>query len=117
MTSVFSWQNSISLCPASFWASLVAQTVKRLSAMQETWVHSPGWEDPWRRKWQPTPVFLPGKSHGPRSLVGYHPWGGKESDMTERFHFHFLLHFVLHGQICLLLQVFVDFLLLHSSPL
>ena len=38
---------------------------------------------PWRRKWQPTPVFLPGKSHGQRSLVGYSPWGRKESDMTE----------------------------------
>jgi len=37
---------------------------------------------PWRRKWQPNPVFLPGKSHGPRSLVDYHPWGHKESDMT-----------------------------------
>ena len=39
---------------------------------------------PWRRKWQPTPVFLPGKSHGQRSLVGYSPWGCKESDMTEQ---------------------------------
>ena len=38
---------------------------------------------PWRRAWQPTPVFLPGKSHGQRSLVGCHPWGHKESDMTE----------------------------------
>ena len=38
---------------------------------------------PWRRKWQPTPVPLPGKSHGWRSLVGYSPWGRKESDMTE----------------------------------
>ena len=38
----------------------------------------------WRRKRQPTPVFMPGKSHGPRSLVGYNPWGCKESDMTER---------------------------------
>ena len=38
---------------------------------------------PWRRKWQPTPVFLPGKSHGQRSLVGYSPWGCKESEMTE----------------------------------
>ena len=38
----------------------------------------------WRRKWQPTPVFLPGKSHGQRSLVGYCPWGRKESDMTDR---------------------------------
>ena len=39
---------------------------------------------PWRRKWQPTPVFLPGKSHGQRSLVGYCPWGHKGSDMTEQ---------------------------------
>ena len=39
---------------------------------------------PWRRKWQPTPVFLPGESHGQRSLVGYGLWGGKELDTTER---------------------------------
>ena len=50
---------------------------------------SPGWEDPWRRKWQSTPVVLPGKSHGQRRLVGYSLWGRKESDTTERFHFHF----------------------------
>ena len=37
----------------------------------------------WRRKWQPTPVFLPGKSQGQRSLGGCSPWGHKESDMTE----------------------------------
>ena len=40
-----------------------------------------------RRKWQPTPVFLPEKSHGRRSLVGYGPWGRKESEMTERLPF------------------------------
>ena len=39
---------------------------------------------PWRRKWQPTPVLLPGKFHEQRSLVGYSPWGGKDSDTTER---------------------------------
>ena len=50
--------------------SLVAQTVKRLSTVWETWVRSQGsWEVPWRRKWHPTPVFLPRKSHGQRSLV------------------------------------------------
>ena len=38
---------------------------------------------PWRRKWQPTPVLLPEKPHGWRSLVGYSPWGHKESDTTE----------------------------------
>ena len=41
---------------------------------------------PWRRKWQPTPVFLPGESHGWKSLVGYSPWGRKESDTTEQIH-------------------------------
>ena len=40
----------------------------------------------WRRKWQPTPVFLPGKSHGWRSLAGYSPWDHKESDTTEWLH-------------------------------
>ena len=43
----------------------------------------------WRRQWQPTPVLLPGKSHGRRCLVGYSPWGRKESDTTELLHFHF----------------------------
>ena len=42
----------------------------------------------WRRQWHPTPVLLPGKSHGWRSLVGYSPWGRKESDTTEWLHFH-----------------------------
>ena len=45
----------------------------------------------WRRQWQPTPVLLPGKSHGRRSLVGCSPWGRKESDKTEWLHFHFSL--------------------------
>ena len=43
----------------------------------------------WRRQWHPTPVLLPGKSHGWRSLVGCSPWGCEESDMTEWLHFHF----------------------------
>ena len=41
---------------------------------------------PWRRKWQPTPVFLPGASHGWRSLVGYGPWGRRDSDTMEHTH-------------------------------
>ena len=45
----------------------------------------------WRRQWQPTPVLLPGKSHGQRSLVGCSLWGRYELDMTERLHFHFSL--------------------------
>ena len=43
---------------------------------------------PWRRVWQPTPIFLPGESHGQRSLVGYSPWGREELDTTERLHVH-----------------------------
>ena len=38
---------------------------------------------PWRRAWQPTPIFLPGESHGQRSLAGYSPWGHKESDTAD----------------------------------
>jgi len=45
----------------------------------------------WRRRWHPTPVLLPGKSHGRRSLVGCSPWGREESDTTEWLHFHFSL--------------------------
>ena len=56
--------------------------VKTLSAVQETRVRSLVGKI-WRRKWQPPPVVLPGKSHGQRSLVGYSPGGHKESDMTE----------------------------------
>ena len=46
----------------------------------------------WRRQWHSTPVLLPGKSHGRRSLVGCSPWGREESDTTERLHFHFHFH-------------------------
>ena len=44
------------------WVSLVAQPVKNTPEMRETWVLTLDWEDPWRRSWQPTPVFLPGES-------------------------------------------------------
>ena len=74
--------------------SLVAQTLVCLQCRRS-------WFDPWvgkllwRRKWQSTPVFLPGDSHGWRSLAGYSPWCHKESDMTEPLHFHFLSFFSL----------------------
>ena len=50
---------------------------------QETRVQSQGQEDPWRRAWQPTPVFLPGEFAGQRNLMGYSPWGFEELDTTE----------------------------------
>ena len=62
----------------SLWgASLVVQTVKNMPTMWETQVWSLGPEDPWRREWQPTPVFLPGELHEQRSLAGYSPRGCK----------------------------------------
>src|SRR5574337_1158246 len=50
-----------------------------------------------KRQRQPTPVLLPGKSHGQRSLVGCSPWDREESDMTERLHFHFSLSCIGEG--------------------
>ena len=50
-----------------------------------------------RRRWHPTPVLLPGKSHGQRSLVGCSPWGCEESDTTEQIHFHFSLSCIGEG--------------------
>ena len=83
-------------------ASLVAQMVKCQQCRRpgfDPWVG----KIPWRRKWQPTAVFLPGKSHGWRSLAVYSPWGYKESDVTERLHFttfinlHMLNHSCIPG--------------------
>ena len=67
-------------------ASFVAQLVKNLPAIQETWVRSLGWEDPLEKGVAPTLVFLPGEFHGHRSLAGYSPWGHKKSDTTD-FHY------------------------------
>ena len=82
------------------WVSLVAQMVKQLPAMQETWVRSLGWKYPWRRKWQPTLVFLPGEFHGQRSLVGYRPYGSKESNTTEQLILSLILlkHFLVEPE-------------------
>ena len=62
-------------------------------------LQSQTWQRDWttRRQWHPTPVLLPGKSHGRRSLVGCSPWGREESDMTERLHFHFSLSCIGEG--------------------
>ena len=57
---------------------------RRWKHVFEPWVR----KIPWRRKWQSTPVFLPGESHGQRSLMGYGPWGPKESDTTEHLSTH-----------------------------
>ena len=76
--------------PRQLVASPMARLVKNLPAMQEMEISFNSWvvKFPWRRKWQPTPVFLPGVSHGQRHLVGYSPWGCKELDTTERLSPH-----------------------------
>ena len=51
----------------------------------------------WKRQWHPTPVLLPGKSHGQRTLVGCSPWGPEESDMTDQLPFHFSLSCIGEG--------------------
>ena len=80
-------QSRFNVIPYQMRASQVALAVKNPPANAgdvkrrrfHPWVR----KIPWRRKWQPTPVILPGESHGQRSLVDYSPWGSKELDMTE----------------------------------
>ena len=62
---------------------LVAQMVNNLPPVPDPGFDLWARKNPWKRKWKPTPLFLPGKSHGQRSLVGYSPWGLKVSDTTE----------------------------------
>ena len=54
-----------------------------------------GGKIPWRREWQPTPVFLPGEFHEQKSLVGHSPWGHKELDVTEQLTFTFFFRCIL----------------------
>ena len=70
--------------------NLVAQRLKHLPAMRETRLRTLGHKDP-LEKWQPTPVFLPGESHGGRSLIGYSPWGSRRvgHDWTTLLSFSF----------------------------
>ena len=73
------------------WRDTSSSWMRRVNIVKMTEVHKAihrfnPWirKIPWRRKWQPTPVFLSGKDHGQRSLAGYSPWGGKELDMTQQ---------------------------------
>ena len=72
--------------PFFLWAaSLVAQLVMNPPAMQETWVRSLGWEDPLEKEMAPAPVFMPGESHGQRSLEGYSPQGCKSQTQFSNY--------------------------------
>ena len=69
--------------------SLVAQTVKRLSTVRETWVQSLGWDDPLEKKMVTHSSILPWEIHGQRSLSGYNPWSLKELDRLSNSHIYF----------------------------
>ena len=72
---------------------------------------------PWRRAWQPTPVFLPGQSHRQKSLVGYSPWGHKESDTTEQTYAHSKNKYRHFSFTCLLFDFVLCFLISFSLAL
>ena len=76
-----SWLNSLIRSAGNF---RIWNNVDHQGAVSTWFFHT---TNDWRRKWQPTPVLLPGKSHGRRSLVGCSPWGHKESATTEWLHF------------------------------
>ena len=90
--------NSVTEKHHLYQASLVAQTIKNLPAIQEIGVQSLGWEDS-LEKGLPTPVFLLGEFHGHRILAGYSPWGREESDMTEQITLS-LSKTISHSQLC-----------------
>ena len=92
-------QTAISFALSITRASQVAQMVKHLPAMWETWVQSLGWDDSLEKEMATHSSTLAGKSHGQRSLVGYSPRGHKELDMTERLHFS-LIQSVQNRKIC-----------------
>ena len=78
---IYTYCFSVLLC--YIWASLVAQWWRICLQPRRPRFHPWVGKIPWRREWQPTPVFLPGESQGQRSLVGYSPRGCKDSDKTE----------------------------------
>ena len=85
------------------------------------------WKIPWRKAWQPSPVFLPGESHGQRSLTGHSPWGCKESDTPEAMKLTRLMNdaalvpgvqqsdSVIHAHASILFQILLPFRLLKST--
>ena len=77
------------------WHAAVHEVAKNWTRLRDRTVTKTGFTQ--RRQWYPTPVLLPGKSHGWRSLVGCSPWGSEESDTTEQLQFHFSLSCIGEG--------------------
>ena len=86
--------------------------VKNLPAMEATWVQSLHWEDSLEKEMA---VFLPGKSHGERSLAGYRPWGHKESDTTEhKIHLGFCFPELLENKMVFYLFIWLHWVLVEA---
>ena len=83
LSALFKSQFGLLTSPRGFPGGSVVKNPPAVQELQETRVQSWVGKIPWMRAWQLTLVFLPGESHGQRSLVGYDPWGCKESDTTE----------------------------------
>ena len=86
LSSSSSSSSSMSFIGFLWWCSGICLQCRRHRF--DPWVR----KIPWRRKWQPTQVFLLGKSHGQMNLAGYSPWGHKESDTTEHTHRYTYMH-------------------------
>ena len=85
------------MCACMYFAASHAHMIMGITSVMITSIFVFNQLRKWRRQWQPTPVLLPGKSHGRRSLVGCSPWGCEELDTTERLHFHFSLSCIGEG--------------------
>ena len=92
----------------------MAQTVNNLPEMQETQVLSLVWEDPWKREWQPTTVFLPEETHGQRSLAGYIPWSCRGLGTTNIFVF---IRHLISLYIIMLKNIFLPIICLNTITL
>ena len=93
-SSLLPYRNKIYFCTLTLYPAIFLSSFTKSFCIDSFffffffWFHIMG---SWRRQWHPTPVLLPGKSHGWRSLVSCSPWGLEESDRTEQLHFHFSL--------------------------
>ena len=90
------WSSQIEAERLSKLLKVTQQARTGLIFKARSWYRAPKYSA-WRTRWHPTPVLLPGKSHGRRSPVGCSPWGRKELNMTERLHFHFSLPYIGEG--------------------
>ena len=94
-SSILAWR--IPMDRGALWATVHADAKSGTQLSDYHFQLAENYRERQRRQWQPTPVLLPGKSHGWRSLVGWSPWGHYKSDTTEQLHFDFSLSCIGEG--------------------